>query len=577
MYIDAGFAMLDDHPLLQLNAMRFLATKQSTERMLISNPTIAKANSLEFVMSSNGTLPSITQQGFEALSIDPDMTIAAPSLTFTSGMDTDGTYVRGNINGSGTLVKSGSGDLWLMGLNSYEGGTVINGGKLSVYGGSPHYDGGLSGLPVGKDVTINAGTLELASANSTIGNLRLGNGSTAPIRVFGSRPFDSPVLPLATLTINGDIIRDSTGLAPTARIDAKLVLSAGNHNLHSATSTVFFAGYDFILSEVISGEGGLTKTGQSIAAFGAANTYTGPTVVAGGVLYLGATNSLSPTSAVTVNAGAALSFNPTFTALGVTAGNYNQSLGSLSGAGSVFLGSANLTIGTDNRDTTFTGRIITGRTDGSNASLTKVGTGTLSLSLSEVPDIYGLIEVQGGTLAVNTYLGNMENAFVRSGGALAGGGYLPTVYLNAGGAISPGNGAGTLGTLSGEGLVWDGGGVLRFDLVGANASDRLDLLGGVLRKGDPEGGLFLFDFTALGFPVNKEGEYTLVRFGSTDFLADDFSYRGLPSGVTGRFELTSNTLTFRTGAVAVVPESGTGLLLLSAATVLGAYGLIRRK
>ena len=38
--------------------------------------------------------------------------------------------------------------------------------------------------------------------------------------------------------------------------------------------------------------------------------------------------------------------------------------------------------------------------------------------------------------------------------------------------------------------------------------------------------------------------YTLATFSSTDFSVADFSYSGLPAGLAGVFNLTSNSLTF---------------------------------
>jgi autotransporter-associated beta strand protein len=84
-------------------------------------------------------------------------------------------------------------------------------------------------------------------------------------------------------------------------------------------------------------------------------------------------------SAFTVAAGAILDLN-----------NFNQSIGSLAGAGSVTLGSATLTTGNDNTSTTFSG-IISG--DG---GLTKVGSGTFTLTGENT--YTGGTTISGGTL-----------------------------------------------------------------------------------------------------------------------------------------------------------------------------------
>ena len=81
------------------------------------------------------------------------------------------------------------------------------------------------------------------------------------------------------------------------------------------------------------------------------------------MLQAGATNVFAPNSAFTVASGATLNLN-----------SFNQSIGSLAGAGSVTLGSAMLTTGNDNTSTIFSGTIS------GTGGLTKIGTGTLALA-----------------------------------------------------------------------------------------------------------------------------------------------------------------------------------------------------
>ncbi len=83
-----------------------------------------------------------------------------------------------------------------------------------------------------------------------------------------------------------------------------------------------------------------------------------------------ATNPDGGTAKVKVFGNGALDISE-FNASGVT-------IGSLEGNGLLFLGSYNLSVGTNNRSTIFAGRIQDGGTlAGSGGSLTKVGSGTL--------------------------------------------------------------------------------------------------------------------------------------------------------------------------------------------------------
>ena len=83
----------------------------------------------------------------------------------------------------GALAKSNSGTLVLLGANSYQGGTTINGGALSVAN-----DGGLGNSS--GTVTINSGILEI-QGNAT-SNLCGRSWSPRP----ATRPFRSTPAPL---------------------------------------------------------------------------------------------------------------------------------------------------------------------------------------------------------------------------------------------------------------------------------------------------------------------------------------------------------------------------------------------
>ena len=130
-------------------------------------------------------------------------------------------------------------------------------------------------------------------------------------------------------------------------------LTAGGNN----SSTTF--------SGVIIGGGGLTKAGTGTLLLSGANTYFGATTVDAGTLRLGINDAINNASALTVAAGATFDLN-----------GFSTQAGSLAGAGSVTLGTggAQLSFGTDNSSTTFSGS-ITGE-----GSVRKTGTGTFTLT-----------------------------------------------------------------------------------------------------------------------------------------------------------------------------------------------------
>jgi autotransporter-associated beta strand protein len=87
--------------------------------------------------------------------------------------------------------------------------------------------------------------------------------------------------------------------------------------------------------------------------------------------------------------------------------------GSIEGDGAVFLGANNLTLGTNNLGTTFSGLIQDGGTNGgTGGSLTETGTGKLTLTKSNT--YTGGTNITGGTLQVTNTSGSATGTWCRS-------------------------------------------------------------------------------------------------------------------------------------------------------------------
>ena len=136
------------------------------------------------------------------------------------------------------------------------------------------------------------------------------------------------------------------------------------------------------------GVGFLNKNGAGTLTLSGANTYGGTTQINGGVLSAGDNNVFSPNSAVSIATGATLDLSNLF--------GTSQTIAGLSGAGSVTLGGAQLTVATAAGVSTTYGGVISGSNSGVGPSLTKAGSGTLTLT--GVNTYTGPTNVNGGTL-----------------------------------------------------------------------------------------------------------------------------------------------------------------------------------
>ena len=270
--------------------------------------------------------------------------------------------VGGNVSGGFLLTKQGPGTLALSGSNSYGGGTKVQEGILTMQSSNA--------LPSGGNVNVSGGALDLNGHSATIGNLTFGDGLTSI-----AASFQDSGATRGSATLNGNITYVGTAVNyfPAATISANLLLASGTHQITSADN-YYANNYDIVLSGTMGGAGGIEKDGMNYVALNAANNYTGLTTVNNGWLFLTVANAIPSASDLVVNSPGVLSLNPTGAQTGITLGNYNQSVGSLSGNGQIVLGSATLAVGNNNSSTTFSGGIQ------GTGGLTKTGTGTLNIA-----------------------------------------------------------------------------------------------------------------------------------------------------------------------------------------------------
>jgi len=151
----------------------------------------------------------------------------------------------------------------------------------------------------------------------------------------------------------------------------------------------------------------LTKEGTGVFVIKGANTYTGNTTVNAGTLRLGASESITNTGILTVNASGIFEMR-----------DFNETVANIAGAGIIRNGGAAtslLTMGSNNLPSTYSGILE----DGSGIlALTKNGSGIVTLSNANTYSGTTLINAGGILAANNTALGNATGATTVISGAV---------------------------------------------------------------------------------------------------------------------------------------------------------------
>lgn len=461
----------------------------------------------------------------------------APNITVNNQTTTIGVVVANN-NG---FTKSGSGTLVLSNTNdAIYGNITLNNGVLDITAGQLYNGCGGDGYGNNAVLTVNSGaTLRLANwgqwwAGENLGMLDPGasslvvNGGTIDLGVasadYDSRNFTIGALG-ATLSVS--------------QVGGFWDLVAGFGALANPSSLTLTGSGGGEIDMAITGAGSLMKNGSGIWYLTGLNTYSGTTVINGGMLNLiGSAATLGSGSSAVILANVAGATLETFWWNGTTNIGTSFSIGSLAGGGAIggniVLGqTATMTVGTDNTSTAYGGVI-------SNlwgpANVTKAGAGTLTVTGTSTYS--GVTTVNAGTLCVNGQLGNSAMT-VSSGATVSGTGTIPgTVTVNNGGNVAPGDGSGTGGKLTFSGaLTLLAGSNLNFDLGSAGVSDSIRLTGLYTA---PTGTVAINVASRAGFGF---GTYSLIT-GATGISAASFVLNSVPVGYNCTLSASNGTLLF---------------------------------
>ncbi|EBD4114342.1 hypothetical protein CS441_23845, partial [Salmonella enterica] len=153
------------------------------------------------------------------------------------------------LSGSGSLVKTGTGELTLSGDNTYSGGTTITGGTLRA----DHADS------LGTGAIANSGVLKVGEGeleNTLSGAGSLVKTGTGELTLSGDNTYSG-----GTTISDGTLIADHADSLGTGAIANSGVLKVGEGELENT----------------LSGTGSLVKTGTGELTLSGDNTYSGGT------------------------------------------------------------------------------------------------------------------------------------------------------------------------------------------------------------------------------------------------------------------------------------------------------------
>jgi autotransporter-associated beta strand protein len=436
------------------------------------------------------------------------------------------TLLSGILGGSGGLAKTGSGTATLGGANTYSGVTTVSAGILSIQN-SAALGSATGGTVVASGAVLQLqGGISITSEALTISGSGLLSGG-ALRSVTGDNTWSGIITLVAAASIGCDA--------------NSLTIGTGGIINSTFLATITNAGTITLAGPLGSGSGGLTKTGVGTLVVNGTNTFTGVTTISGGVVQFGATGSLPPTSAVTVNSGATLDLN-----------NFNETIASLAGAGNVTLGSGNLTLGNSSA-TTFSG-VISGT-----GSLFKVGTATLTLS--GINTWSGGATISAGSISIkaDNNLGDTNGVLTLNGGTLTTSVTLtavrPVTLGVNGGTVNPGGTTLTLsGNISGPGALTKIG-TKTLSLTGTNT-----YLGGTTNSA---GTITINSDSRLGDsngPITFSASATLTTTASFTSLRNIYLAAGIATYTAGTG--FTNTLNGVISGAGALTKKGSGVLLL---------------
>ncbi|WP_109317193.1 autotransporter domain-containing protein [Pseudovibrio ascidiaceicola] len=460
-------------------------------------------NALYLTGSNSYTGGTIIESGVvsgDTNSLQGDIQMAASTHAIFD-QDIDGTH-SGDLSGAGSLVKHGDGTLVLAGDNSHTGGNYFVKGTVSVDDvaklgtGTSTFDGGTlslshaTGTQTASNLVLrNTGaTLEVVNAGATLDVTR-DLGGDAYLTKTGA----------GTLVLSGTNTYTGGTKVEAGRLKGTTGSLQGKIEVSKNTEVELDQDFDTIFAASISGEGKLIKSGVSFITLTGTNTYSGGTVINGGMLSVSDVSQLG-TGEIVLNGG-------TFQ----TTGNTDQTADSLklgAGGGEFSVASKSLTLTGDSS---------------TSGSLKKSGTGKLMFD-GDSNSVGGGTTVENGALIVGSTSSKsgvelISDIRVDQYGVLGGHGTIKGNVTNNNGRIAPGNSIGVT-TINGN---YSGTGILEIEVEGdTKLADKL-VVNGSVDVSDTVLDLVLTPADKADWSLDPTGPFIIVENDGTDAITGEFS------------------------------------------------------
>lgn len=242
-----------------------LALSQGTlDNNVTGEGQIVKSGSDELIVTGDNNYSGGTTITGGTLTADHADSLGSGDIANSGVLQVGEGELENTLSGSGSLMKTGTGELTLSGDNGYSGGTTITGGTLIADNADS----------LGTGAVANSGVLQVGEGeleNTLSGSGSLVKTGTGELTLSGDNSYSG-----GTTITDGTLTADHADSLGTGAVANSGVLQVGEGELENT----------------LSGSGSLVKTGTGELTLSGDNSYSGTTTITDGTLIAANVNAL---------------------------------------------------------------------------------------------------------------------------------------------------------------------------------------------------------------------------------------------------------------------------------------------